>query len=201
MKRFLICALPHSGTGFMSGALQKFGVRAGHETIFKEWFAPEEPFDGDVSWKGLYHLPCPDEFTLIHLVRNPLHVTRSLLSNSVIQRHWSSERATVPHFCDLMPDPGENKRNDPAFVAETVVAMNRRIASFDPVLRVRVEEPDWEKLLRALGARFNPKKVKAANNAYRYPRRRSYQHLEWEDLPESLAIQARDYGYKVEIPA
>lgn len=193
-ERLAIAALPHSGTTWASTMMSGMGLRVGHETAFgARQYCPDalRSEDGDVSCHIPYWWPLVDHrgWILVHLVRNPLHVVRSMLTSGMVDRLWESRFACWMHDVD-------GPRNVPDFVGWAVLRVNQIIESLGPALRIRVESPDW---VRLFGLVDHPYDEDLVCNAGRYARRvpgaRAHESVGWDDLPAVLREQAARYGY------
>jgi hypothetical protein len=84
MKRFLVTGCPRSGTGYAAALFRALGVRCGHEDVFGVGQAlGRKPVDwngygGDSSWLAVPALPL-DDVVVLHQVRHPLEVVRSIV--------------------------------------------------------------------------------------------------------------------------
>lgn len=180
MPLFVVTGCARSGTLFTARALSALGHACGHEALF----TPESdgvpdfgPARGDVSWLAVPFLAdLPAGTVVVHQVRHPLRVVRSLVAQRFFQTRphpfmWARYRLqyrhvrfgrpiTNPRFirfaarhCPGIFDlPGE-----PARAARYWVDWNRRAeeaASFGHVryLRVRVEDLDAAGLAALSGA-------------------------------------------------
>jgi len=98
MKRFLICAVPRSGTGYIAKLLTNLGIPCGHESVFGLGEARgrfrgslEAGADlslpdtlGDSSWLAVPFLPVlPKDVIVIHQVRHPMAALKSLVGREL----------------------------------------------------------------------------------------------------------------------
>lgn len=84
-RRFLVCGTGHSATGWASRALTDLGLPCGHETVF-DWKGDSGSKQRWASLRGDAAWPAAGWFDrlegterIVHLVREPLRVVRSLL--------------------------------------------------------------------------------------------------------------------------
>lgn len=79
--KYLITGTGRCGTGYISKILTYSGIKCGHESIFKPFEVNKKEmdlYDADSSWFAAPILQ-NFNFTVIHIVRNPLKVLRSWL--------------------------------------------------------------------------------------------------------------------------
>jgi len=86
VERFLITGCGRSGTGYTAQLLTALGRRCGHEEVFSivavnaERVAWADTFPGESSWLAAPYLSLlPAGTTVLHQVRDPLAVVRSLV--------------------------------------------------------------------------------------------------------------------------
>jgi hypothetical protein len=99
MKRFVVAACPRSGTTYAATLFGALGVRCGHEDVFGpdqglgdmpvEW----NGYDGDSSWHAVPFLPL-DDVVVLHQVRHPLEVIRSIAGIRFLARADLPNKAT-----------------------------------------------------------------------------------------------------------
>ena len=95
--QFVVIGTPRSGTNYFSVLCRANGVICSHEDYFTEYGPilrnPNRRFDtiGDVSWLAPPFLP-EESMKIIHQVRNPLKVVRSIHSMGLFHREFDANR-------------------------------------------------------------------------------------------------------------
>jgi hypothetical protein len=83
LRPFVVTGCARSGTTYLSVVLSRLGLRCGHEVVFGPRTRSFEGFrgqHGDSSWLAVPFLPeLPADTLVLHRVRHPLRVVRSLL--------------------------------------------------------------------------------------------------------------------------
>jgi hypothetical protein len=83
LRPFVVTGCARSGTTYASVALTRLGLRCGHEVVFgpdTRAFTGFRGQHGDASWLAVPFLDqLPDDTLVLHRVRHPLRVVRSLL--------------------------------------------------------------------------------------------------------------------------
>lgn len=113
--RYLITGCGQSGTTYTAALLTAAGLDCGHEAIFNRWtpgygtcpdFTAAGPA-GDSSFAAVPFLGrVPDDVTVVHLVRPPLDVIRSVVGRGQMDapRHWPWVRY-VDHYTGILRVP------------------------------------------------------------------------------------------------
>lgn len=163
---FVVTGCGRSGTKYMARLLAAVGVRCTHEALFTPKTRKAPPvIDGDSSWMAVPFLDeLPADTAILHLVRDPLQVTRSFLDLGFFSTAYDeacAERLPI-RFVRRRP-PSEAyirflRRHSPkTFSFETAqlraeyhwVDWNSRVVSAyncRPHMRIRLEELDESKL-------------------------------------------------------
>jgi hypothetical protein len=123
--RLVIVGLPRSGTRFAAHLSRPLGLRCGHEWVFD---APRPPLktalgsllnpqlgraQADASWLAAPQLDrLPPTASILHQIRNPVHVVRSLMGIRFFQRPphdrlYGYTQFACQHLPDLPADPLE----------------------------------------------------------------------------------------------
>jgi hypothetical protein len=99
VKRFIVTGCPRSGTRFAATLFSALGIRCGHEDVFGpdqglgdlpvEW----NGYDADSSWHAVPFLPL-DDVVVLHQVRHPLEVIRSIAGIRFLARADLPNKAT-----------------------------------------------------------------------------------------------------------
>ena len=75
---FLIAGHPRGGTLWMAGVMRRLGYQVGHEHAIRHYYHPDQLLDGEASWTvALWEDMYPPDWPILHIIRNPLDVTRS----------------------------------------------------------------------------------------------------------------------------
>lgn len=106
VPKFAVIGAPKSGTKYVSELFRAVGINCGHE----EWWGKVETrtktrLDGDSSWMALPEI----EFgkwsgTVIHVVRNPVSVVRSLASIGIISSRGNIDPYYREYLLRFEPD-------------------------------------------------------------------------------------------------
>ena len=84
MRRFLITGCGRSGTKYMAELMGALGISCGHELVFTSAGYDGEWGDWPTGESSSYAPPLldklPSDVVVFHVVRNPLHVVRSILA-------------------------------------------------------------------------------------------------------------------------
>lgn len=109
--RFIATGVGRSGTGYLAALLTSSGIPAGHEMFFHSpVHAPGTPDEycrstwSDVSWLAAPHLRRFAEFPVIHLIRNPIAVIRSIARTGLFTRPGAHAKWAALHV-DYPADP------------------------------------------------------------------------------------------------
>jgi hypothetical protein len=99
VKRFVVTGCPRSGTTYATALFNALGVRCGHEDVYGpdqalgdlpvEW----NGYDADSSWHAVPFLPL-DDVVVLHQVRHPLEVVRSIAGIRFLARADLPNKAT-----------------------------------------------------------------------------------------------------------
>jgi len=221
--RFLVTGCGRSGTTFVARLLSALGIPCGHEAVFDvgplaagEAFWPAD-VPGEASWLGApYMLDLPPGSVVLHQVREPLAVVRSLMRMRFFHRP-SSDPAyaafAVEHFPALAQ--GEPLERCIAYW----VGWNRLAEQASAVpglryVRYRLEDMGVELLEQLCGVLEHPFDAARAEAALRAlpadvntrGERSEDAALRWQGLaPGGLLTQARAlasaYGYGEPLPS
>jgi hypothetical protein len=127
MRNFLVAATSRSGTTYTAMALSRLGFRCGHEQVFSPWkpwgFRGWGDFDGDSSCYAVPYLhQLPGETLIIHQVRDPLAVIRSIAN-------WGIFRSFSPGRTLVMPIIRMYRGKPPRELGETFMRAHSKLAS------------------------------------------------------------------------
>jgi hypothetical protein len=226
--RFVSTGMPRSGTLYVTTDFLARGVACGHETVFDH----RPDFDGqrrrsrglvgDSSWAApLYFIRLRPGTRVLHVVRNPLHVLRSIGGgyflawegecpcHDTIAPHRDSPYAkmlarSVPRLTAPMPRVERAAR---FIVTWTRLIETSAAEAGLPYRQVRVE--DWETdiadTLDWLGVAGNrgPLTKPTPHDVHHFPNAPHYGTFEWSELlgepwGRTLAKLALEEGYEVE---
>ena len=197
-NRFLITGTGRCGTGYVAAVLNACQVPCGHETVYR----PDGPGDwgnvrADSSWMAAPHLK-GFKGTIVHLLRNPLHVVNSLLGIGFFNPEidHGKYREYARRYC-----PQAFQTDDPILAAATfVVEWNRMITPYAD-LTFRVEElkaEDIHGLLHRQGGTpslpFVTKKMATVPLDVNHRSRAEYG---WDRMPAFLVEHGMELGYGV----
>jgi UDP:flavonoid glycosyltransferase YjiC (YdhE family)/2-polyprenyl-3-methyl-5-hydroxy-6-metoxy-1,4-benzoquinol methylase len=218
---YVIAATPRAATAYIAKLLTNLNLRCGHELYFKfeqRWhaFASEEQTHGDASWLVVPFLKnLPPHVHILHQVRHPLNVIRSLLQirfADLDERHRPVRTGLGLQFtqfayrhCPALLECTTNRERAIWFYYH----WNRLVAHAGrPVLRYQIEElgPDrLRQLLDYIGvpAAQVPTELLKAHfdllprniNAKTREKVPLTEDLRWEELPGEVQELARSYGY------
>lgn len=208
---FLITGTGRCGTGFMAKSFCSAGLRCGHERIFefqrvRTELVEQAGFVADSSWPAAPNVnhPVAQRALIIHLVRHPISVIRSLLAaNYYGKRVRPWDRVLMKHLPELASKPTRLAKALHHYVHWNLLIEDTVVGRDS--LRHRVED-DVNDLLRTLGTPF-PSTFDIHNyNSRRDPRPQCYcDDLKFADLPsgsdkERLIEMAERYGYDPKAP-
>lgn len=203
-KRFLVTGCARSGTRFIFRLLNDLGFPCGHEWVFN----PHKRlgfFWGEVSWLGVpYIKQLEDEVVLVHQVRHPLSVARSVLGIRMF-----TDRVAHGPFIDFLRHHSSvyDETNLLSRFMRYWVEWNTRIELAAPgreYLRYRIEDLQPESLVRFLGGEVERGKISAIfRKADRMENHRERDvSITMDSFPEGplktefLAL-AESYGYDI----
>ena len=218
---YVIAATPRAATAYIAKLLTNLGLRCGHELYFKfeqRWhaFASAEQTHGDASWLAVPFLKnLPPHVRILHQVRHPLNVIRSLLQirfADLDERQRPVRTGLGLQFTQFA------YRHCPALL-ECITNRDRAIWFYyhwnrlvaqagRPVLRYQIEElgPDrLRQLLDHIGvpATQVPTELLKAHfdllprniNAKTREKVPLTEDVRWDELPSEVQELARSYGY------
>lgn len=200
--RFVVTGTGRCGTRYLAYVLSASGVTCGHEEVF----TPDGPGmwagrRGDSSWLAAPHLEGFDGYVL-HLVRNPLHVVRSLVGMGFFDE---ALRDAHGPYVDYARSHIGGPLGDPvAEACRFVVEWNRMIEPHAHH-RVQVETVTGEDLVpvaRAAGGHHAALELQERidlipTDINARPRA---EHIGWADVTDDLRTLAEEYGYTTKEP-
>lgn len=226
MSKYLVVATPRSGTAYTARVLSRLGLDCGHERHLG--LAPQLPAFleaagtlGESSWLAVPFVDqMPADVRVLHQVRNPLKVIRSMLelqffdldaagqSRRVGARRAFTELA-LQHCPQVLAYKTELERT-----AWFYYHWNHRIEAHSAqreILRVRLEDFDAQRLgelLRFIGvdpARWTEAQLTAElaaiprdTNTKTDEKVTVLEAVTWAALPREVCELARTYGYAVD---
>lgn len=207
MRPFLVTGCAMSGTKWLSVVLSRLGIPCTHEAAYPyDLSLPRTPlwYGGEVSWCAVpYVHELPEDVPVFRLVRNPLHVARSILATSFLSAKATPANSYVRFHRG--PDIYGGTYADQAR-AGRLRRVERYVAEWDqPVAHLptfRVEDGAYaaDAIARLTNAEsyqaYNPEEI-ADDVGVVHPHGGSRVQLEWEDVP-LLAERAVALGYEVE---
>jgi hypothetical protein len=197
--RYVIAGTGQCGTTYAARVLQEAGIRCGHEEIFSpSGYVRSFRLSGDASYFAVLYLP-DYRGKVVHLVRNPVHVVRSLVGTGLLSHtEWRWVNPLLTYF-DVTGDPVLD-------AMRFYLRWNRMIEPYAD-LRVRIEDFDQElpnvlRLIAPWRSRFRsvpPPRVPTDTNT----KRRAEGIEVLEDLPagpdrDQLAVMGASYGYDLQ---
>lgn len=226
--RFVVTGCGRSGTGYTASLLTRLGVACGHEQVFHPWtlnpgYWPDPStietdersgaiwldLVGDASNMASPYLPrLPRGFVVVHQIREPIAVIRSLLRIKFFTSPDCAYRGTMhrdaPHI--FQGDPLEramrywlewNRLTEQAASSPHLSPLCWRLEDIDAEL--------VEAFLHTIGHPVERSEIERAlaDNPRQYNTRgnRSADRLTWDDLPrgrlkDQLAEYAASWGYQ-----
>ena len=199
-NRFVVTGTGRCGTKYLAELFAACQIPCLHEQVFtvagpRDWFTVR----ADSSWLAAPYL---QDFagTVIHLVRNPLHVVRSLVGVELFEDSGNTLHDPYQEFIKRHGAWSPTTDDPVELASRFVVDWNDRIAPYADVT-VRVEDLTPE-VLRGLLERVGSKpalpfveKRFATVPLDLNARRRAV--LEWSDVPAFLKDHAEALGYAV----
>jgi len=227
MSKYLVVATPRSGTAYTARVLSRLGLDCGHERHLG--LAPQLPAFleaagtlGESSWLAVPFVDqMPADVRVLHQVRNPLKVIRSMLELQFFDldaagqpRRVGPRRAftefALRHCPQVLAYKTELERS-----AWFYYHWNRRIEAHGAqreILRVRLEDLDAQRLgalLRFIGVdatRWTEEQLAAEfaaiprdTNAKTDEKVILTEAVTWATLPREVCELARAYGYAVDV--
>lgn len=205
---FVVVGTGRCGSGYASHILRACGLPTGHESIFSAFGVRPVPYRvvGDSSWLAVPYLEPSTELKLIHLVRDPIRVVRSLVGirffSDPIHGHWRN--FALRH----MPELPVN--DDLTAAIKWTLGWNERCAQLsghDESRRVRLESLTTIEAVQGLvglagGQVGSAQAAQALNAVPRNYNARTRGNIGWSDIPkndlgEQLRKLAVRYGYTV----
>ncbi|MEZ6017690.1 MAG: hypothetical protein R3F49_21460 [Planctomycetota bacterium] len=106
---FVVSGCGRSGTGHVAAVLTALGAPCGHEAIFHtDTFADggrlmwPKSVAGDASWLAAPYLgKLPEGASVLHQVREPMAVIRSILRSGILERDSAPQRFAAVHIPEL----------------------------------------------------------------------------------------------------
>jgi len=161
----LVTGQGRCGTGYVAHVLSSAGVMCTHEKVFNlrgwEWaqeqiglraLYPEWGWQADSSWLAMPYLgkPSVQDMTVVHLVRHPRNVIRSLarIQNWTATRYERGQSFLYKHMPELLEYDDPNERS-----AFFWTEWNKRIRPFADITH-RIED-DVRGLLDTLDIEYN----------------------------------------------
>ncbi len=221
--KFVVTGLPRSGTRFMATVLSQAHLSCGHEAIFDVPSPNWETgllhvfdfnlrrFQGDASWMAVPYLnQLAPQVSVLHQVRNPVHVIRSLMGIGFFAR---TGMHPLRGYCDfalqhLVCLPDDMLEKCMAFWCQ----WNQRIEhhNHDRYYRYRVEDitMDHNNTLQQIaalvpGARVVDLQTALGQCPTGINHRKRDHAITWDSLPEGalkhrVSVLAAHYGYSFE---
>lgn len=140
MIRMVITACPRSGTKYTAEVLKALGYKAAHECCFNPWVQSvvNAPHDIEVSWMAAPFLQkLPPNILIVHQVRNPRAVIRSLVSFHDISQANNYSRIARAHL--QIPENLDRQATAEAFWRQWNWLIQTN-AKGRPYLRIHVED-------------------------------------------------------------
>lgn len=211
MRKLIIAAAPCSGTSYIAKVLQKLGLNIGHEKVFypsanvTQFPGPNfDKWDGDSSWLSVPHLGrCPKDALVVHQVRNPLHVIRSLLAVQFFNSNTGPIRAEYYVYAKAHAEKAFYEDTELLRACSFYCIWNkwieRVIVGFDKHIFHHIEKPLYEQIMLTCGKNWKQGDVGNAEqqvpkNENTDKRPKDY-HLDWGDLTPEVREMAEQYGY------
>jgi len=200
MPRFVVAGTGQCGTTYVAHVLQEAGVRCGHEEIFNaSGITRSFRLTGDVSYLAVPYLPSY-RGKVVHLVRNPVHVVRSLVGIELLDHpDWLWVKPILPYI-----DRSGDLQID---AMRFYLRWNSMIEPY-AAMRVRIE--DFDRELPAVLALVAPRRARSAavpastvpTNTNTKKRAEGIDTI--DDLPDSverdqLAAMGERYGYDMKV--
>lgn len=219
VPEFIVTGTGRSGTGFTAAFLTALGIPTGHEEVLNPYYPYDandlsrdwpEGLRGDASWLAVPHLAqiksLDSSPAIIHVVRNPLHVMRSMVGIGWLSRigiHKAYEEFAIRHLPEIYHEwdgtrvKGEILQRCAVFYDHWI----QEIGKFEPTF--------WklEDLSRAIKARSMVNNMIGEQVSYgqivsaresvpqNLNARPREENLQWEHLPDKLIAYAQMFGY------
>ena len=201
MKRFLVTGSGRSGTRYTATLFNALDVPCGHEDVFgRPQGIGRRPIDwksyqGDASWLAVPLLPL-DEVVVLHQVRHPLDVVRSLVGTGVLRedRNGRFPRFLRKCFPEVLAVESEIER-----AAWRWRILNERIEPH-AAITYRLEDLDTDLMLRLCSllevdrpqCEIAEALEQTSTTVNHRPREKSVQ---WEMIAPIVEDLAARYGY------
>ena len=205
-KRFVVAGTGRSGTRYIQSVLRKCGMRVSHEQIFcpggvREWGNRHGESSGLAPPFLKDHYP---GILILHQVRHPLAVIRSMLSRRTSTRAKQYEK----QFLVPTGFPDLDFKNDRMRRATLMwLHRNELVDAAKPAMRWRVEDldlPTLRGILDLIGWDAGDdvlEEALAKTSTSLNRSNRKHPMPEWSDLPADLRPRtvnlAREYGYPI----
>lgn len=195
----------------MAKVMQACGVVCGHENVYdhssicwKRWTKEFPEWEADSSWLAVPHL---HEFdgNIIHLVRHPLKVIRSLCSIKVLTDGYLNSNPYSQYKHKHCPKAWAHKEPHNR-AAHFWIEWNKRINPYaDARIKIEDIEPKWiQSMLWLTGRDKDIKEIEAAmgvSTSYN-AMPKEFEDLELSDLDDDLLADlielANTYGYDLD---
>jgi hypothetical protein len=207
--RFLVVGSGRSGTQYASKLFTELGIPCGHETLFRLTSASGQTLVGDASFGAVAYL---DEFQgiILHQVRHPLRVLRSILATGFFDRpdkylfYYQLIESVLPQI---------DQRKSSLHKAMYYIVEWNRLCEQAATMCWRIEDLDAETLSRASSLIGYAKSVElCATVLAQIPQNVNWlelhglrrNELSWGDIPEctekdELMAVAYRYGYSLDL--
>lgn len=198
--RVVVSAVSHSGTGYLASLLNAAGLSCGHEAVFTPNKVHDVRVSAEVSWLALPYLEeQPDKYHVMHQIRNPLHVVRSLC-NGMMAKPGNQYRLFIERNWDR-PAPDED-----ALIGEWVEWFSHHVVDWNhrcekvALQTWRLEDVDeWtvRAIADAAGSILTRERIPAALERVSTSTNKHLDgpDLDWSDVPNELVDLGRQFGY------
>lgn len=208
-KKIIITGFARSGTHYSSFVLRRLGLKAGHEDVFDCSYTANDidfvdysGYDACVSYCAAPFLNLVgDNAIVVHQVRHPLSVVRTLVSTNNYLRPdpTTSIKFMKKHAPQAWEECGGNHR---ILCAKMLYYWNKMIEDSGRVdIFQQVEDPKFVDILKMAGYDLDWDYVEKISKRLRGHKPNSKtppgtRAFKWDELPEELIKLGEKYGYE-----